>query len=229
MTQTTNIFLSTAFRLELNEILESIVTTHKGNTAPSYAIAGILWLDDSQSPFLLKIYDGTDWIILGAVDEVNNVFIPYVNGQAIEDYLEDQTVKGSVMAYAGSVAPSGWLECDGSAVSRTTYANLFTVVGETYGAGDGSTTFNLPDLRGEFIRGWDNGRGIDGGRTLGSTQQDEFKSHTHSINATDGGTASTYTTVTEGRLSPSGSVSTNASGGNETRPRNVAMMYIIKH
>jgi hypothetical protein len=67
------------------------------------------------------------------------------------------TPTGSVIWYAANAAPTGYLEADGAAVSRTTYAALFTAIGTTFGAGDGSTTFNLPDLRGEFIRGWDDG------------------------------------------------------------------------
>ena len=78
---------------------------------------------------------------------------------------------GTVFPFAGSAAPSGWLLCDGSAVSRTTYARLFGIIGTAYGAGNGTTTFNLPDLRGEFVRGLDAGRGVDSGRTLGSWQK----------------------------------------------------------
>ena len=63
------------------------------------------------------------------------------------------------------------MPCNGSAVSRATYADLFTAIGTTFGIGNGSTTFNLPDLRGEFIRGWDNGRNVDPGRALGSFQE----------------------------------------------------------
>ncbi len=77
---------------------------------------------------------------------------------------------GEVAAWPAAAIPSGWLECDGAAVSRTTYASLFAAIGTTFGVGDGSTTFNLPDLRGEFIRGLDNGRGVDAARALGSAQ-----------------------------------------------------------
>jgi phage-related tail fiber protein len=80
------------------------------------------------------------------------------------------TPAGTVVAVAMNTAPTGYLKANGAAVSRTTYAALFTAVGTTYGAGDGSTTFNLPDLRGEFVRGWDDGRGVDSGRVFGSTQ-----------------------------------------------------------
>jgi len=85
-------------------------------------------------------------------------------------FSADPTV-GSVVAFASSTLPPDYLECNGAAVSRTTYAALFARIGTTYGAGNGTTTFNLPDLRGEFIRGWDNGRGADASRTLGSWQK----------------------------------------------------------
>jgi len=78
---------------------------------------------------------------------------------------------GSVSAFAGSNAPAGWTICDGRALSRTDYADLFALIGTTFGAGNGTTTFNIPDLRGEFIRGWDAGRGADPGRVLGSRQK----------------------------------------------------------
>lgn len=78
---------------------------------------------------------------------------------------------GAVMYFAMSSAPTGWLKANGAAVSRTTYAALFAKIGTTFGAGDGRTTFNLPDFRGEFIRGWDDGRNIDDSRRLGSWQK----------------------------------------------------------
>jgi microcystin-dependent protein len=98
---------------------------------------------------------------------------------------------GALMPYAGSAAPSGWLLADGSAVSRSTYASLFSAIGTTYGSGDGSTTFNLPDLRGRVAVGKDNMGGSTAGRitsgnagivgtTLGAAGGDErTPSHTH--------------------------------------------------
>jgi len=134
---------------------------------------------------------------------------------------------GSVTAFAGAAAPAGYLICDGSQVSRTTYADLYAVIADTYGAGDGSTTFNLPDLRGEFIRGLDGGRGADAGRVLGSFQADEFASHTHTGVSGDAGTDPAR--IGGGnRDVDTGTYTTNAAGGTETRPRNVAMNYIIK-
>lgn len=70
---------------------------------------------------------------------------------------------GTVLPFAGDTAPSGWAICNGDPVSRTDYAELFTAIGELWGVGDGSTTFNLPDMRGQFLRGKDYGRHlIDG-------------------------------------------------------------------
>ncbi len=124
-------------------------------------------------------------------------------------------------------APVGFHDCDGSLGDRSTYISLFNVIGITYGAGDGSTTFNFPDLRGEFIRGFDDGRGIDVGRTFGSLQLDEFKSHTH-VHTPNVSTAGPAGGGFINGYGHSGSRSTSATGGNETRPRNIAMRYIIK-
>lgn len=134
---------------------------------------------------------------------------------------------GIINQYAGSVAPGGYLLCDGSAVDRTTYADLFAVISTTYGVGDGSTTFNLPDLRGEFVRGLDNSRGIDSGRVLGSFQDHEIEAHTHT--GTSGNAGSDPTKEGGGRRdSDDGTYTTGSTGGTETRPRNVALNFIIK-
>jgi len=85
---------------------------------------------------------------------------------------------GTIITSARAAAPDGFLLCDGSALSRTSYAVLFSAIGTAYGAGDGSSSFNIPDLRGEFIRGTDNGRGVDAGRQIGSTQSDAMRNLT---------------------------------------------------
>jgi microcystin-dependent protein len=176
----------------------------------------------------------------------------------------------AVFCVAVATVPTGYLECNGNAVSRTTYAALFAIIGTNYGTGNGSSTFNLPDLRGEFVRGFDNGKGTDSGRSIASSQSAQNASHNHSISASGTtstqsltGTASkiseTFTTGSTsgvlgrgsnqtGSFTPSGvdssptgtltidashnhtvSVSgTSGSQGSEARPRNIAMMYIIK-
>ena len=94
------------------------------------------------------------------------------------DDLAGMIPSGTVLYFAGQSAPAGWLKANGAAVSRTAYAALFAAIGTTYGAGDGRSTFNLPDLRGEFIRGWDDGRGVDTGRVFGSAQGDAIRNIT---------------------------------------------------
>lgn len=81
---------------------------------------------------------------------------------------------GAVMHFAQSTPPTGWLKANGASLSRTTYASLFAAIGTTYGAVDGSS-FTLPDLRGEFVRGWDDSRGADSGRSFGSAQGQDWK------------------------------------------------------
>lgn len=138
---------------------------------------------------------------------------------------------GNVSSFATATPPTGWLKANGAAVNRATYAALFTAIGTTFGAGDGSTTFNVPDLRGEFVRGWDDGRGLDTGRVFGSAQLDQFENHTHYSTGsgwvTNGGNASGGAGVASGGA---GNYSV-ASGkyGAETRPRNVALLYCIKY
>jgi len=159
---------------------------------------------------------------------------------------------GSVFNLATTTVPSGYLECNGAAVSRSTYATLFATISTTWGSGDGSSTFNLPDLRGQFVRGWANTKTNTGddGRSFASTQSDQNKSHNHTI--TDPGHKHT-TTVDNTKLFPAaggttfnyggagtypGTVFTmsNATtgisladqGGTEVRVKNSALMYVIK-
>lgn len=96
---------------------------------------------------------------------------------------------GSVFNLATTTVPTGFLECNGAAISRSTYASLFATISTTWGSGDGSSTFNLPDLRGQFVRGWANNRTGTGddGRSFASTQSDQNKSHNHTASITDTG------------------------------------------
>ena len=120
--------------------------------------------------------------------------------KAIRDKGEDVVMfarvpPGMVMHFAGADAPSGWLVCDGREISRSTYAELFSAIGTLYGAGNTTTTFNLPDLRDEFIRG----KGDE--NDVGDKQADQIKSHTHA-----GGSASA------GAHTHTGSVNVNSAG-----------------
>ena len=133
---------------------------------------------------------------------------------------------GTIVFFASVVAPSGYLIADGALVSRTTYAELFAAIGTTFGVGDGSTTFGLPDLRGEFVRAWDAGRGVDTGRVFGSAQLDEFKSHTHGIGYT--GVMDASGGIYPAYVAANSAITSTATGGSETRPRNIALLGCIK-
>ena len=159
----------------------------------------------------------------------------------------DQAAPAGTVAYiAGSAAPAGWLKANGAEVSRTTYAPLFAAIGTRYGAGNGTSTFNLPDLRGEFVRGWDDSRGVDAGRMLGSAQSDAIRNISGSLNlrqnATTGvsaigafalsrtGDATQWVAVTNNGTSDiiTFDASRVVPTAPENRPRNVALLAIIK-
>lgn len=153
---------------------------------------------------------------------------------------------GTIIPFAGSTAPEGWALCDGSTVSRTTYVALYSALGDAWGNGDGSTTFHLPDLRGRFLRGVDAAAGNDpdagsrtaanaGGNTgdaVGSVQDHQNASHSHglvtayqaSVGANNSSTPINRYAVNSSRNDNS----TGGSGGNESRPKNANVNYIIK-
>lgn len=154
---------------------------------------------------------------------------------------------GVIMAFGGATAPPGWLLCIGTSLNRTDYPQLFNAIGTAFGTASG-TTFNIPDFRGRFLRGTDSGAGRDpnaGTRTamatggnaadnVGSVQGDSYLSHYHNTtlniggNLTNGNIGSRFSTgVSFGQNSTQGTDS-SSSGGNETRPINANVNYIIK-
>ena len=204
-------------RADINDNLAALYSQSSGNTAPTVTVAFQPWVDTSSSPPVKKIRNGsnTAWITEGILDPAG--------------FSPSGIPTGQVIYVATSAAPTGYLKANGAAVSRTTYATLFAAIGTTFGVGDGATTFNVPDLRGEFVRGWDDSRGVDSGRSFGTAQSDEFKSHQHTWNYYQG----IHLTGTTGNTCPAanqGSVDrdTGLTGGTETRPRNVALLACIK-
>ena len=234
----------------------------------------------AQGDIRLADSDSSNWVALQAASAIgSNVTFTLpsadgsdgqmlkTNGSGTLSFTTVQGVpSGAVFCLAVSAVPADYLECNGAAVSRTTYAALFAVISTTYGAGNGSTTFNLPDLRGEFVRGWDHGRGVDSGRAIANSQGDQNEAHTHGNGSLSGSTNNPgnhyHLTAHNQDGSPYGNVSTTyarhittganvaqpqsktssagghthtvsisgstASSGGESRPRNIAMMYIIK-
>ncbi|MFH1158771.1 MAG: tail fiber protein [Pseudomonadota bacterium] len=373
------------YRAADNDGKTALMNHHKGSTAPSYAAAGMIWLDDAATPWLLKVHDGTDWITLSSVNATTNVIEAYhgtsplrllnnaadtgaVNAYAVAPVpaitayatgqivflkpanastgagtlavnslaakniklpdgsdpasgslvttgvyalmydgtnfivlnpallsvtvkdsgltiqddadatkqvrfqasgittattrtltvpdkdgtiatLTDVMPAGSVMPYAGLTEPSGWLFCYGQAVSRTAYAALFTAISTTYGAGDGSTTFNVPDIRGRVIAGQDDMGGSSANRltgltgglngdTLGATGGEEshilltagMPAHTHSVTAVGSGSL-VVVNSSGSSAAGSSSLTTSSTGGgaahNNVQPT-IILNYIIK-
>jgi len=232
--------------------------------------------DSSGAPFVsLKAPSslaGNVSITLPATDGNAGEFLQTDGSGVLSFSVVTGVPSGAVFCMAIDVIPSGYLECNGQTVNRTTYAALFAVIGVTYGAGNGSSTFEVPDLRGEFIRGSDRGKGTDSSRTTGTSQAAAFGQHLHAVDLTTSnksltgalsvasatmaqnpGTASGIFSKTGNQAAtgaPNGGSGSTAnlaidashdhtvtgntgnqgstSNSNETRPRNIAMMYIIK-
>lgn len=143
------------------------------------------------------------------------------------------TPAGMVQYFAANTAPTGFLKANGAAISRTTYSDLFAAIGTTFGAGDGSTTFNVPDLRGEFPRGWDDGRGVDSGRVFGSAQLATRIGTILDNRTTQATTANTLgdtisNSISFYIMSGYGNTTTSGSYGVGSRPTNVALLACIK-
>ena len=227
----------------------------------------IRFQDSSGAPFVAlkspsSVSSNVTFTLPGA-DGTNGQMLQ-TNGSGALSFTTVQGVPtGAVFCMAVATVPSGYLECDGTAVSRTTYAALFAVIGTQYG-NPNSTQFRVPDLRGEFVRGFDNNRNIDSGRAIGSSQSHQHPQHNHNVSASssssvtdpghkhtmnfnlgnlissggafgmkDSGTADRMNTATTGiSVATTTSISQSNRGGtsnsSETRPRNVAMMYVIK-
>ena len=180
----------------------------------------------------------------------------YVDTQIAAIPTVDPVPPGTIIWTARNTAPDGYLVADDTPYSRATYDALFAAIGTQYGAGDGSTTFNVPDLRGRFVRGIDepvgsnNPRGLDSGRQMGSDQDDQNKLHNHTLS----GGALTYVSGvslstssnevpnspdevnvlnTQTTLSVTSSQYTLPTvvndGGTEARPKNIALLGCIKY
>lgn len=231
-----------------------------GAVAPGTGVEGSRWdhvhpTDTSRAPTSAATAAGTSFTPSGniaannvqaAIQELDTEKAPVVAG----------VPSGAIMDFAMNSAPAGWLACNGAAVSRTTYAALFAAIGTTWGAGDGSTTFNLPDMRGYFRRGvGTNSDGTAAGE-FAAKVVDSFKSHQHA--GTTGGQSNDHNhgmglAVTAGAAGNgiradsgdgnnnngtawtrnasadhSHNFTTAASGSTETAPKNIAVLTCIK-
>lgn len=227
---------------------EARAGSNKSNTITPYTLTTYVneVVDD-------RVGDGDLTIVVGDSD------FSKFNANQFGDTTIDLTEKisevaapaGTILTYAGSATPKGYIKCNGASISKTTYADLFAAIGTRYG-GSGNN-FRVPDLRGVFVRGWDNGRGLDNARSLGSFQSEQLGPHSH-VFENKGGTVAHF--QKKGRLlsmdigsgsddfgqysmgpgnrgqkhAGLGQISKSGSGiGSETRPINMALNYCIKY
>jgi phage-related tail fiber protein len=180
------------------------------------------------------------------IKEKPSVFPP---SNHTHDDIKQRVPTGSIITFPTNTVPNGFLECNGAVLSRTAFADLFKIIGTTYG-NTNLNNFRLPDLRGEFIRGWDHGRGIDRARTIGSFQfgtlvaaeMDSVGQVTQMGAGNQGSYVSEFyadrpnTEQLSGKYftqTPPGQstylASTHPNYVGSTRPRNISMMYCIKY
>jgi microcystin-dependent protein len=154
----------------------------------------------------------------------------------VTDLSDTVLIPGQISMFGFNTAPAKWLKCNGANVSRATYSDLFAAIGTTFGVGDGSTTFTLPDFRGYFPRGWADAGSVDSGRAFGSTQQDAFQGHWHTVtrnaqaNISPGaGTLDSSQPAITGFVKDAVTDGVNGTPRTaaETRPVNIAILFCI--
>ena len=197
----------------------------------------------------IKVFVSGETVTPTKLNELSQSTVALTAGTVAVADLATATVErllpaGAVMPFAMNSAPSGWLAADGTAVSRSTYATLFAAISTTHGVGDGSTTFNLPNLQGIFVRGSGGPHSIGGGgeaysATFGAKQTDAFQGHQHAVthNAVYAVAGNTYQGGNGAILNAAtiqvGNPTTDGANGTprtavETRPANIALLYCIK-
>lgn len=192
-----------------------------------------------------------NWLFNSLTKKVNEIIEAIESAKTYTDQKSDEAIE-SAKTYTDQKSdesiglisicpflsiPSNYLECDGVTLSISNYPELFAKIGTIYG-GNGSTNFKLPDLRGEFVRGLDNGRDIDASRAIGSHQNDAMQNITGTFTGGFGDRSSGAFSKKEngdgqaGTASPQSVFDFDASRqvrtATETRPRNIAMIYVIK-
>ena len=232
--------------------------TGNASTASSWQTARNLSLTGDVAATLSSVNGSANVSAVATISNASVTTAKIADGAVTSAKLGNDIIlvpAGAVMPFAMNSAPSGWLAANGSAVSRTTYAGLFTAIGTTYGAGDGSTTFNLPDLRGYFVRGAGTNSDATVSGTFGAKQADAVIAHTHSgttgndspdhSHGFTGGsgttgassaqvnpnsfTATYYTNGASTRHQHAFTTSSQSpAGATETRPKNIALLYCIK-
>lgn len=186
---------------------------------------------------LITYNDKTALNVNPSIADINKVKASDMNEikSVVNENAASLVPTGSIMQFAGNQAPAGWIICDGSTISRTTYAELFSIIGTTFGSGDGSTTFNIPNLKGKVPVGLDTSDtdfdtlGETGGEKKHTMTVDELVSHTHTQDIktfSDFGDAGQipFTNQNVGTLYTNRPVVSNTGNG---QPFNVMQPYLV--
>lgn len=230
--------------------LDLVITriTGKGKVQFNHGLFTKTDMDISATgPCRVRFFAGSYWNqkpqAEPAADEVQEVAATYADGIADAD-TPLLVPTGTILSFAGSKVPSGYLLCDGTAYSRASFPDLYAVIAKAWGAGISEASFRVPDLRGRFLRGVDGTAGVDpdkaartaaypGGNTgnnVGSAQSDQFRSHVHLLDQGVNNNVNNqpYPWYGAPSLNYPASRQTLAAGGNETRPVNSNVNFIIK-
>jgi microcystin-dependent protein len=219
-------------RADINNALAAIRSSNLSATEPANLYAGLFWFDTTNDELKLRNEANDGWIVMGKFSGNSNT---------------SDTPSGAILQFAGSSAPSNWLLCDGALVSRTTYATLFGVIGTNYGAGDGSSTFKLPDLRGRVPIGAGQATGVDengqsftnrviaaaGGAERHTLTVAQIPAHSHAIplyDYSDGGQANLTTAGTDdvGDFRSNSQDPVDNTGGNQPH-NNMQPFLVVNH
>ena len=223
-----------ASKTDLKAAIDGVVAGAPGALNTLQELAAALGNDSNYAASVTKL-------LSGKADKATTLAGYGIADGATAVQLNAAAPAGMVSYFAMKDAPAGWLVADGRAVSRKDFAPLFAAIGTCYGVGDGSTTFVLPDLRGEFVRGWIGGRPASdvpgqADRKFGSLERDDLRAHQHDVVAwgfnTGGNSGGAGLASAQGG---NGAINLNTGqgfaqtfGGTETRPRNVALLACIK-
>lgn len=211
-----------SFRSDLNNALEALASQNSGPTAPTVTYAGMMWVNTSNQTIYQRDSLNSVWIEMGRID------LPYWG----------LTPAGVILPFAGNATPAGYLLCNGQAVSRTTYSRLFTAISTIYGVGDGSTTFNLPNLQGRVPMGAGVSAASGANRLLGATggadsvtlTVDQMPNHGHNDRhlSSFGAGAIGYGGSTGALSNTQSSFGAGGSQPHENLPPFLTLNYIIK-